>query len=1555
MKKKIDISNSKKNKKKKLIGLTSLFGLSLLSITAVTSCTSASSVSSSTTTPTSSVNTNDATKGFGSSLNSTITNDLSLNSVATDSLKSSTGSAAWFNDKAYQLLYNWFSTNKSSVVQNQFSTIEKTAKSSYTSEVDDFKNEYGSNWEYYVQNNLLDPVGGTVNDYLMSQMYSSMLTQFEDDIFNSNSSTSSFKQFLGFDEITKDGTTLLPYSEWTTGASYSSDFIDNPQNWASNTESGTGSSASNWNLGFFPNNLISSSDDTLLLQYCNFDQYLFDQWIINENPFICSSILYEYTSSQKSDNSNTTSIYNTTYFSNLSSSSSNSLAFPEFNNPTNTLFKNKLLADLTSATAPTTTTGNTYDWYVNNALDSWYNQSVYSSYNSDGSYNTGGFNFLGVGQAGDQVGYFVTNDASLESSDSSSYQAFSSYLPSYAAAAINRFNVLLFDQDGSSSVSSASGVGGNLYNLINVSDLNSNILANFLFSNISSSSDDSSAQYQPGYYNGETIPAAFSVLNPEYTYLFYNSSSSTQTNGQILNSTTLPDFWNYDLTNNIFENDTSTILQFTPLYGSGSNEQISPYTFTRDGDGVHVISVDGYYRILAAEKNIASTGYSSAIASPIDVYPDPTNAYEAGIDAVAQDILWRQMQLDLGMNTGIKIDLFTSLQDYFKANFAKLLLGYAEELLSTSSSTYNPLFGQAYNLFADTNLQEIFNTQESKEEIATINLIYDIAWLQNYITEQSNENTFKKQVLVTYTDNSSSSSSSSSSSTGSYGIGTDFYENGLRPAFPYNINLRSSLLYPNLSFYIYHLTFTNTTGLFYSTNNTDAAKENNAAQIYSQFSSDQTILLTLDQQLSNINTTLSSDITSYLSAINLSAWDYSNGQYAKYSQYVFTNNYYVNAAIEAMSKSSSELGTLVENDILSNALNVSSTGVSINNTTSSTTLSLSSNNDYGLSNSVFSNDSVFNATDSNYGSDNYLTTALIYEYFLSNFSDSSALSVNYGYNYTIPANSETNINNSIYLPTSSNYSTWETDNITNVTNTIANYYLASNYLYSDGGYDLSNSSYNSYLTLLNTINYLYDDGSWANLWDYLDNTLANSDGIAYVVWVGGDSSSYLNNTSVSTGSSSTSNASLSNTGSSAQYVNALNSYSNSSNYNTLNSNYGTSGYSYGTSSINELGYSPFNYIPNANLDGNMLSEFMDENLAKNTGSFNLAFNNISTYNSSLANYFNMANVDIGVLQSNKITEVSVPFTGFLGLQTSSDDTALSDLGLATYLFSDANDTIDGDGLLASYSSLGNDPTTDNTASSQPSGSLMQAILSATSTGTLTSIGETLNGINSSIPQFSTANTQNNQTIQAIDQSYAETVYNAMTKKVQDYQRYFENFDGYVSNITYTASNSDFASLSDMYDLISGGTGLEYNNLYNTWSQYQSLLSSSMQGSSQNFSVINSLAQDRLISATPSSSSTSYDFMMYADQISQNTIGSTAWSKSTWANGNTVWSKLGLTQDAFVKLLVQIAQIDSEQTAATNAFVNEKNSSNVYINKVDIYDLRFRTALGSLWISNWFND
>lgn len=1473
---------------KKISLYSSLSLLAILPIAAVVSCTqSSSNTTTSNSTPITQLNTYDGKKGF--------TSNLSINDIASDALLNSTTNSAWMAYKTDELIYSYFKNSTNKTIQSLFTAAQNTATNAYNKDVTNYKSEYGDKWQYYVQTNLFDAEGGTKQSYLLSQMASTLLSDFKNLIFGGN--LSGFKSLLGFWTITKTNhgnVSLLPMDQWTDDNSSnvsSSSFINNPINWAGNKNDTT--SDANTSLGFFPNVFtdLNSDQQTLYLHLANFDQFVFDQWIIHDEPFIASSILYQYYTKNSSNNLDASnSIYNTKYFTSLPTS--NNLEFPQFGSIANNQFDSHLydyLQPISSSNPDGFIDSN--GTYVSPSIDNWVgNTEVYNNQQI-----TGGFNFYNLGNVGNtQTGYFMTNGASIASSSSSSYEAYSSYLPSYSAAALSRYNMLMFDNNSNNAL--PTGIGGSIINGISYQSLNKDLLSNFLYS-YGTNNDGNEGQFYPSYLTAPTN--SFDVINPHYTNLLYN--------GIPLNSNNMADFWNTNILNP-YKHDTMSILSFNVLF---SNNQLSPYIFTRDGDGVHVIAIDGYHRIIAAEQD------PSSIASPIDVYPNPTNAYEAGIDALAQDILWRQEQISSNtVTTNIKINLYNALEAYYNANVNSLLLSYAAQLDSNKNdANYNQLFSSGYNLFNNNDISDVFNTN-SKQQQATLDLLQIIITQHDYLTEQTNENTFKKQVLQTYTQNTTSNESANTS----YGVGTYFHENGIRPAFPYAIDLSTSVIYPYLSYYVYHLSFANTLNVIASANNAgnlylDSTK-NSSANFYN--------LPSLDQQLTSIHKELKTAITNYFNAMNLGPWSYST-DYANYSQYVFTNNDAVNSAIQGLSNDSI-FATAVKNNLLSKSLNVNETAPNANNSVDSNL-----NDIYGLSNSTLKGTGLLD-NDHNYGSNlSYLATAILYQSDLSSFTSSLPSIINYGYNLKIDGTG--------FVPVSANdYA----NSIVNLTNSIGNYYLNTNYYYASTGLNSESTNNNDYLTLLQTINYLYDDGSWANLYTYLNNLLMN--GTAYVVWANGDSANVLNNAN--------SYSSLTNTGSSWQYADQLNSVVNP-NYNTTSSNYGTAGYtSYGN--ISQFGYSPFNYIPNANLNGDMLSEFMDQQIAATTTNFgtaNYAFNNISSYLTNPATYFDLANVNVnGSLD---------PFTGFIGLQTSNSHTTLTNLQLNTYLFGSANYSINSYGLLANYyNGLG-------TTTNPEEGTLMYAIMHAGSLAQLISLSSTLQSVNSTIPQFSKQYYSGNVNTQSeVDANYAKAVYKAMVA-IPGEQDFFKNFSGYVTGLTNTPSATNFNNVSDMYNVLTGGTNLAYNNLQTSWSQYQSSLKKTNQSTTPNTDIIGNLAQDRLIpngsgdyitissasssSSSSSSSSTSsadqYKFMMYADQISLSSMGPNVWTVNTWKN-TTPWAKLGLTEDAFAKLLVQIATNSTLQTTALSAFTNNQS------NKVEVYDLRLRNALGILWVLNW---
>ncbi|MBO7085055.1 hypothetical protein J6W20_04030 [bacterium] len=380
-----------------------------------------------------------------------------------------------------------------------------------------------------------------------------------------------------------------------------------------------------------------------------------------------------------------------------------------------------------------------------------------------------------------------------------------------------------------------------------------------------------------------------------------------------------------------------------------------------------------------------------------------------------------------------------------------MLLSYAAQLDSTKSdANYNPLFSSGYNLFDSNDISDVFNTN-AKQQQATLALLQIIIIQHNYLTEQTNENTFKKQVLQTYTQNTTSNESGNTS----YGVGTYFHENGIRPAYPYAIDLSTSVIYPYLSYYVYHLSFANTLNVTSTINNAGNlylnSSKNSSANFYN--------LPTLDQQLTSIHNELETAIVNYFNAMNLGPWSY-NTDYANYSQYVFTNNDAVNSAIQGLANDSI-FATAVKNNLLSKSLNINESVPSQSNS-----VDTNLNDIYGLSNSTLKDTGLL-ANDSNYGTNlSYLAAAILYQSDLSSFTSSLPAIVNYGYNLKIDGSG--------FIPSSaSDYA----NSIINLTNSIGNYYLNTNYYYASTGLNSESTNNNDYLTLLQTINYLYDDGS----------------------------------------------------------------------------------------------------------------------------------------------------------------------------------------------------------------------------------------------------------------------------------------------------------------------------------------------------------------------------------------------------------------------------------------------------------------------------------------------
>ncbi|MBO7085059.1 hypothetical protein J6W20_04050 [bacterium] len=98
--------------------------------------------------------------------------------------------------KTDELIYNYFKNSTNKTIQSLFTSAQNTATTAYNKDVTNYKSEYGDKWQYYIQTNLFDSEGGTEQSYLLSQMASTLLSDFKNLIFGDN--LSGFKSLLGF-------------------------------------------------------------------------------------------------------------------------------------------------------------------------------------------------------------------------------------------------------------------------------------------------------------------------------------------------------------------------------------------------------------------------------------------------------------------------------------------------------------------------------------------------------------------------------------------------------------------------------------------------------------------------------------------------------------------------------------------------------------------------------------------------------------------------------------------------------------------------------------------------------------------------------------------------------------------------------------------------------------------------------------------------------------------------------------------------------------------------------------------------------------------------------------------------------------------------------------------------------------------------------------------------------------------------------------------------------------------------------------------------------------
>lgn len=315
------------NKKKKIFKFSGfgLIGVLSLSVTlpfVLNSCTS-----NSTTVNNPSLHANSFTS---------MNND-DLSPIALASLSSTEGRQSLLKTFSNKLLENWFGTISNSTLTSVYNKWVSDAEDSYKEEYDNYKNSKGSNWKILFQKEVLDPVGGTKEDYILNKVYENVKDKFIEIIFKNQylSVKDSVNGYVKVDANTKG---LINKVENINGAS--------------------GSGTKN-NFAFSEVAIEKNSRTSLDYGIADFLNFLMDDWVFNVFPLPISMSLWK-----NAANPNTSNLFSLDYFGSDTIGTEGSYNFqyftPKSKNPTNLTTTDKfelLMTNLKNGKYVDSTTG----------------------------------------------------------------------------------------------------------------------------------------------------------------------------------------------------------------------------------------------------------------------------------------------------------------------------------------------------------------------------------------------------------------------------------------------------------------------------------------------------------------------------------------------------------------------------------------------------------------------------------------------------------------------------------------------------------------------------------------------------------------------------------------------------------------------------------------------------------------------------------------------------------------------------------------------------------------------------------------------------------------------------------------------------------------------------------------------------------------------------------------------------------------------------------------------------------------------------------------------
>ena len=208
----------------------------------------------------------------------TSTTDISFKDVLAEAAASKDGFAAFKQQIAKELIYNWYqgikdSTKAPQSFKDNWNTWTDAAKKAYDDKVQSYKDSHKKTWEYYFQNEVLDPVGGTKEAFIRQQMYDKVYDAFKNLVFATNYLAYSASPSTG------EGATAKVNSEIN---SFTESMFNTSKTWK--------------NIGFYAKANTSYRIDTQDLDdvYAIIQDKAFNAYTLNKHPQALLMALWKY-------------------------------------------------------------------------------------------------------------------------------------------------------------------------------------------------------------------------------------------------------------------------------------------------------------------------------------------------------------------------------------------------------------------------------------------------------------------------------------------------------------------------------------------------------------------------------------------------------------------------------------------------------------------------------------------------------------------------------------------------------------------------------------------------------------------------------------------------------------------------------------------------------------------------------------------------------------------------------------------------------------------------------------------------------------------------------------------------------------------------------------------------------------------------------------------------------------------------------------------------------------------------------------------------------------